>query len=567
MTFSLGVCSQLPYGTQNNVMERLLSSTLTPLLQSLYRTPVMKILLCLSGFEMEWIENNHPEINILINSLVHRGQIDFLATSYNGLCLQLLPPSERASEVEKSSSYIRRRYSKRPSGFWAFQQIWSASFLSTMSLCSLDFAVISTMSNPYKAKGLRCPFMMNEQGKAKLIIPTNDDISRIILEAYEAEAPTSQVLRQISKLRIEKDCLVDLAMINADQLFYEECSGYSIIKAIIDHYAGRNLSMQLISAESIQHENVLDNGYLGSGIYGFDFRTSFNSPNELLLNNSFYAQYFQLLGKYRAIIKASNIDKPAKKEASNIMLRSLAGYPYIFGSDPRHFRNVIEKGIFELHKLLDSKEIQFPKQIDIDDDSFDELIVTGESFCAIIDSKGGAISSIFTNLNLPSLRLDSKHHLLGDRMEIGGKLISFEKRRFAISFDDKKCSSITAEISDVGGLSLKKSYVFGASDVVFSFCISSRSKEPVSLRYTVLLPISSKLVSKGGRTNCAEFTSFFEDADSSFNFKCESSDQAFTISEMVEGEKNPVYNGYKLQWDFKAGANASIEQTLRFSLK
>ncbi|MDD4397551.1 MAG: hypothetical protein PHT39_08270, partial [Sphaerochaetaceae bacterium] len=132
MIFSFGIYSQLPNGTQNSVLERLLSRTVTPLLQRLYRKTDEKMTFVLSGYEMEWIENNHPEINVLINSLSRRGQIDFLSSSFNGLCLQMLPPSERASEIERTSTFIRRRYSKRPSGFWAFQQIWNSSFLSAM---------------------------------------------------------------------------------------------------------------------------------------------------------------------------------------------------------------------------------------------------------------------------------------------------------------------------------------------------------------------------------------------------------------------------------------------------
>ncbi|MGX8677945.1 MAG: hypothetical protein ACQGQO_02430 [Sphaerochaetaceae bacterium] len=580
MIFSFGIYSQLPNGTQNSVLERLLSRTVTPLLQRLYRKTDEKITFVLSGYEMEWIESNHPEINVLINSLSRRGQIDFLSSSFNGLCLQMLPPSERASEIERTSTFIRRRYSKRPSGFWAFQQIWNSSFLSAMNLCSLNYAVISTSLNLQNSKASKEPFIMNELDKTALIIPTDDDISRLVLEGFEQHRTNEEFENELSKLRFSRNGIVDYAMINMDQLLYDDFDGSRAISAILDCYESHQFIPKLIDSRSIIHNEILDKSFLPSGIYGFDFKTPFTSPNEVILANRQYRTVFQLFEKYKSLVRLSGADKTAKKEINAILSRAMSSYPFLFESDGIIKRNIIEKGLFEVHNLFEAKEIELPNELDIDDDSYDELIYRGDEFCGIFDSKGGGFASLLTSLNTPCFKTSSSNLLFSDCFTTkNGKKLPLCKKRFSISFLDKKCTIIEARLPKIGidGLciSLAKNFSLSSNGIDLKISIRNESASRAAFKYSLMLPIACQMESFDEKNGKAVFSSIFKgDTEKKFVLECNSTDGPFSITfheqeglihTPVEDIEKYLYTDYEIQCDIQIGNNGVFEQEFHFS--
>lgn len=580
MYFSLGIYSQLPAGTSNLVLERLLDETLTPLLQSLYRNPDEKIVFCLSGFEMEWIESNHPEINVLINSLSRRGQIDFLSTSFNGVCLELLPPNERASEIERTSTFIRRRYSKRPSGFWAFQQMWNSGYIATIDLCSLSYAAISVTPNGAPlSRQKKNPFIMSQFGKSSLIFPTNDEVSKLIQDLYLNKKSTEDALTDISRLRIDRNCIMDYVMINMDQLIYDGINGFQVISAILDRYHQKNFDSRLPDSKYLISNEVIYNGYLPSGIYGYDLRTACNSPNELILSNNSYRGYYQLLDKIRNLVKVSLSERTVKKEINNVLTRCLSAFPFVFDCDGCTSRYTVEKGFFEAVNIMKAKGVAFPLEIDIDDDTYDELIFHEEDILVIFDSKGGSISTLMSQKCLPNFKRYSSIPIFSDSLNtLTSKEFRLDGKRYSMESQDKVNSIVRFRLErfckEGIDISLTKEFRIRKNSFSISINIHNNSDSPSSFRYSLHFPCLAECELNSGKTSQVCFNVKGNVSDylvtcnaSGFPFLVDGTKIEGIIRTPIADEQKYLYTDYRYHWDLQMKPDSDFVTVLDFTMR
>ena len=114
MKYILGAYSQLPFGSPEEDYEALLSKQLKPLLTLMYQNPTYRLLLRLGSNVFEYLEQKYPEINMLINDLSRKNQLEMLTSSYYDTFINLVPAPERFPQIEKTTTYIRKHFAKKP---------------------------------------------------------------------------------------------------------------------------------------------------------------------------------------------------------------------------------------------------------------------------------------------------------------------------------------------------------------------------------------------------------------------------------------------------------------------
>ena len=144
MQYILGAYSQLPFGSSKEEFETLVARQLKPLLTMVYRNSELRLLFRLSITEFDYLEMYHPELNMLINDLCRKGQLEILTSTYYDVVLSLIPSHERPSQIEKTTTSIRKRFSKKPRGLWFYNQVFNTPSVPLVGMSSLDYVVIST---------------------------------------------------------------------------------------------------------------------------------------------------------------------------------------------------------------------------------------------------------------------------------------------------------------------------------------------------------------------------------------------------------------------------------------
>lgn len=403
MKVLIGAYSQIPAGSPTPVFERALVSVLKPLLTYLYNSEQDAVLqLYLSSFLMDWLEKNHPEVNMLISDLVRRGRVELLSGSYHQSVLSLLTPKDRSNQIEMNTTSIRKRYAQRSKTLWCYGQYFNPVYINTLALCCIDKIVISTHNAIQGQDYLQEPFQMQELGKNVQILPTENGVSQLVQQYGSGEISFGHLLSRIRLLMNDPSKRFCFPMINIDQL----CQG-NITEAQSEELFSLLYSYSPISIEEVNDPNEpTQRGYLQAGLYGYDSLTSgLSSFNDLFVQDE-SLQY--LYGRYTSMWESARNykkDKDVRKRLEILLQKISIGAPYICDANGSMLRSSVRKLVWRYLNEADAvlsalPDHTYPVSTDYDGDDLDEFLTIGKNLSAVVDAKGGSLSEL---TYLPSL--------------------------------------------------------------------------------------------------------------------------------------------------------------------
>ncbi len=506
-----GIYSQLPSGTGALVLERVLSCVLKPMLTFLYNHPDAKVHLHLTTAEMEWLECNHPEVNMLITDLAKKNQLELLTGGYYQPILQLLQMKDRSSQIEKTTTYIRRRYGMRVQTLWCYDQIWNPSYISAMNLCSTSRLMISTYDRLNERQLRTEPFIMQETGRTIEVYPTDDFSSRLISEYAEGRLSFNEVRKRFDERLGQLGTTEYFSMmINADHLCQgsslcgheaEQSGVWKLLSDLYDACMDKKWNMLLLN-EYDEEDSISNYDYLPAGWYGRDSRQTkkMSSFNDILVQSEELNQLYGRLLFIQDVVRNYKKNKDIRKRAESLLEKASSGVPYITdssgGSVQPMYRKLVYKYLNEVEQLLSSQpDFSYPIEFDVDFDQREEYLSLGKNISAMVDSKGGAIIELnylpagWNYADTFSGRpVDGTAH--GHGVVPGRKQKVFEDILFPIvedfseyrKYDDTCCASLGSEYYDLDrldrkGTEYKATYLYeGAEFFPFSIAIEKKYK-------------------------------------------------------------------------------------------
>jgi 4-alpha-glucanotransferase len=521
MTLILGVYSQLSSGTPAPIMERALSELYKPLLTYLYKHPELRLHLYLPGPVMEWLEQNHPEVNMLIADLCKKEQLEMVTGGFQQPVLHILPAKDRSVQIEETTTFIRKRYGKRAKTIWFYNQIWNPAFVSTMGLCSVDRLIISPLERLHDTVVAVEPFVMQDMGKTIEVFPSHVQISEIVADLSLGKLAYKDFHERLMLINTTEGCAYETVMVNLDQLM-EACavnpslpSPLDMFAQILEHFHTRVYPTRLLASLPVGELDC--RGYLAAGWYGRDSQ---------LVDISYYNQIFTkydelnyLYGRTLYLMELSKMyrkNREVKKRVEQLLQKSVNGAPYVLDSSGGCYRSSYRKNVYkylnDAEKLLATQEdVVYPREVDIDFDGHLEHVFLGKNISVVLDSKGGTLSSInylptgwnyadtFTGyaqeaerLAFSSLRDGSFQKSFNDVfLPATGRLDQFSKHNGKATFDTSgTLYSVTicdryggdvltkAEFKDLpfglGHLVLEKRYKFRTHTIVIEFSLTNK---------------------------------------------------------------------------------------------
>ncbi len=538
MKYILGAYSQLPFGSDENAMETVLINTLKPLLTSLYSDNSRKMVLYLSICEYEFLEQKHPEINMLIYDLCKKSQLELLAGSYYDAMLPMIPTHERASQIEKSITYLRKRFGKKPKGMWCQNEYFSPSVLSILEMCGLDYLFISSYCQTLNSVIYTKPFMMNEMGKKSLIIPFDDKFSKEISEFKQTKSSEEKLLSSIKKLCSSCKDTIETIMISLDQIISLE-KPEEVFNTI-----SKDLNCESILPSSYFADNkITKNSYFPWGIYGRDFDLGKKtSINQIIIENPLLNRYYQALSFFKDYTKnlKNNFEKTKLK---NCFLK--ANSTTLFLSDSFRFtnvRNYANKCLCEIENTL-LQENEFPSLIDLSGDGYYHCIASSKNSIAYINPKGATISRFLVNNCYWDLMNHNGNCMFADSFHniITSKKLSLANRNFEISSLDKRRMDFFATTGfidlDNNSVNLIKRFKFRQNTTVLEVEFENNSNKELD-KYLYENTICLYLTEDSPLVNTeADGVSVFSIEDKNLPFKLE-----FSFSDNVIVESKHVFH-------------------------
>lgn len=383
-------------------MERSLESVLKPMLTYLHSHANAVLQLYLSSFLMEWLEKNHPEMNMLISDLARMGKVELLTGTYNQSVLSLLSPKDRSNQIELNTTWIRKRYAQRSKTLWCYAQYFNPIYINTLSLCCIDRVLISNHDAIRNEDYLKEPFQMQELGKSVQIVPTDSLVGSLVRQFALSEISFPQFMHKLRTLMQDCSSSFCAAMVNIDQL----CQGGITDEQTIE------LFTLLFSSESSSIEEICDpneplkRGYLVAGLYGHDCQVG-----ELAFFNDLFVKdesLTYLYGRFTSLLESARNykkDKDIRKRLELLLQKISQGGPYVCDANGSMLRSSVRKLVWRYINEADSvlfsvPDYTYPVSADYDADEIDEYLTIGKNISSVVDTKGGSLSEL---TYLPSL--------------------------------------------------------------------------------------------------------------------------------------------------------------------
>ncbi|MBR4120776.1 MAG: hypothetical protein IKT95_03370, partial [Spirochaetales bacterium] len=468
MQYILGAYSQLPFGASREEFETLVARQLKPLLTMVYRNSELKLLFRLSITEFDYLEMYHPELNMLINDLCRKGQLEILTSTYYDVVLSLIPSHERPSQIEKTTTYIRKRFSKKPRGLWFYNQVFNPPAVPLVSLSSLDYIVISTYNQINGVEESTKPFYTEEMGKAALVFPIDDRFSRLTADLYRKAITPEKYLNECASCAKQTNSAISTIMLNLDQLMATE--GSVEVFDLLYKTLGKKCTLPGLF---MQDNEISRTHYLPNGIYGRDFTIGkATSINQLIYDNPVLARNYGLVNLLREVLRDNKRVIEDRKNLDNLLMKASSSCLYFPDEcDSPAIRRSINRFACEIEGMLARMDASpIPEETDIDFDRTEEYPIIGKANIVYLNRRGAVLSRFVVSQDLADLAMHSGEGLFSDSFvnERGKETKLFEKT-YEVTPLEKKRSDFFATIPVTLGkvqINLNKRFKFRQNTVV-----------------------------------------------------------------------------------------------------
>lgn len=472
----------------------LLSKQLKPLLTFLYQNPKLKIMLRLGVGSFDWFEKKHPEINMLINDLCMKDQIELLASSFYDAVIPMVPAQERSLHFEKSITYLRKRFHRKIKGLWINSQVFTPSILSPMEQCGLEYLLISSFSQSHNSVLCTKPCYISEMGKQTIVFPFDDKYSKIVSDSLKSPDNTSKFLQEIKKqAEVSNSCAISTIMLNLDQLVLIKDS--ERVYSMLFETLGSNCTT---CSQYLEDHELTKEFYIPYGVYGRDIELGkTNSINQLILETPLLSRYSKTLDLCRDVLKDVKKNSDTRKNLEQALMRATDGSLFTNKNhlDPA-IRIASSKLLCDLEAQIASEQL-LPAKADIDGDRVPEFIAVQKWSVAYLNSKGGVIS----RLNIFPFKVDicfnNTNGLFIDliRHQATGKVTDLSSKRFDVTPLDKKGIDYFAKCPvfelNKNQINLTKHYKFRQNSITADIEIENMSNTIIKdYSYECLLNIS-----------------------------------------------------------------------------
>ncbi len=525
-----GAYSQVPPGTPQKILQSLLSGVYKPVLTSIYQNPEMKVHLYLSLTVLEWFEMHHPEMNMLIADLVKKEQVELLTGPSDHAILPLLQPKDRSLQIEQTTTYIRKRFQKRPKTMWLYNQAWSPHLVSVMNLSMVDRLIISNYSQSHSSLYFDEPYVMQDIGKKIEVVPLEHRIEEYIhqlgegrinlagfdelLNLYEKDLRNSSAAVMID-LDVLLKATASVSVDDISQLFT------SIYQKIVFPAGTEKLLGSIPPGELTSMK-----GYLPMGWYGYDSSLT----SEMNVNDMFtkYEELNHMYGRMNHVSELARIyrkNKDIKKRVEVLLRKAQNGAPYVrdgfAGCYRREYRQYVYRYLNEAEELLSSHEgVSYPRETDLDFNGEKAVLAMSRNLLVAIKKKGAMVQELnYLPTGWNYLNTFSGYHTEAERSALQSMtdgsfqhafqdvLIPYEGFDFTryskhhpsvhdtsqdswdIEIDEKRSQHIVCS-SHIRKLAVKKGYSLKNNSLVIDYTITNTSKASIKGVYATEINLS-----------------------------------------------------------------------------
>jgi len=208
--FLLGFHCHQPVGNFESVLKEVHSKSYSPLIRTLLKYDSCKFCLHISGYLLEWIVKNDPELIKLIREGAARNKVEMLGGGYYEPILASIPLSDRMKQLEMLNKAIKKYFGVYPKGAWITERIWQPDIIESLNEAGMEYAFLDDFQffqSGVDANDIDKIFLTEYNGKYLNLFPIHERL-RYKIPFAEPDESISEVLHingRLSNLSVMVD--------------------------------------------------------------------------------------------------------------------------------------------------------------------------------------------------------------------------------------------------------------------------------------------------------------------------------------------------------------------------
>jgi 4-alpha-glucanotransferase len=400
-------------GITDEEFEQVYQRSYKPYLRALYNASEVPVTLHFSGHLLQWLERHHSEYTDVLSEMVSRKQCELLGGGFYDPVLTLIPRLDRLGQIENMTTYIRKRFGRRPRGAWITEHVWEPSLASTLKSSGIEYAFLD--DHHFVAAGLHgedlCrPCITEDQGKTIVVFPVCHEMRSI-----SRHGTPEEVIAYLKKHRNADDSQV-LSLIDRGEQYGDD--------ETVDRPAMRNVWLGqfvellqenrdwidiVLPATIVKEPRARARAYFHTASYkdivggNGNGATAENGDRIVGHFRQFLAQYAESNQMYakmqytHVLVNQIRGDKYRKQAAREELWRGQCHNAYWNSHRGGIFRNRLRKQVYhaliEAEKKTRERGIFIPSivKIDFDMDGLEEYLYQGQDLNAYVHQCGGVM--------------------------------------------------------------------------------------------------------------------------------------------------------------------------------
>ncbi len=172
-----GIHCHQPVDNFDKVLYEAIEKSYKPFFKILKEFPTFKCSVHYSGWLLEFIQKNDPELFALMQSLSN--QIEFFTGGYYEPILAAIPSKDRIAQINKLSIYIKKYFNQEPKGLWLTERVWDNSIIKDLVECGIEYVIVDDyhfIANGYNRDNLNGYFLTEEGGEKIALFPIHQEL-------------------------------------------------------------------------------------------------------------------------------------------------------------------------------------------------------------------------------------------------------------------------------------------------------------------------------------------------------------------------------------------------------
>jgi len=405
-----------------------------------------------SGWLLQKIETDKPELFALMQRLAKRGQIEMVSGGFYEPILASIPSKDRRDQIRKLNAYIKKHFNQTPKGVWLTERVWDDSIIGDLCACGIEYTVVDDyhfLRSGFKRSDCEGYYYSENGGERVAVFPISKPL-RYALPFEDASKSIEAIKAHETSIHFDDGEKFGLWP-KTYEWVYEKGWLESFLKRFEEEDGLQALHfkeyMKTQPAKGLAYLPNVSYFEMGEWSLNVEGASAIERASELLADSPLAAQSEMILGggtwknffvKYREsnhihkrMLMLSNLRKAlgSKKfddalfraQTNDVLWHGVFGGLYLPNLRDNAYRYLIRAHAM-VAKKLDYKSLCS----DIDADGYDEVLLHNEKFCMLFSTAHGGqlvelglFNSEFNLQNTLARRREFYHEALLEQSETG----------------------------------------------------------------------------------------------------------------------------------------------------